>query len=110
MLAVVCVQADVWVDELPAYSTITQPGETIRVMQGQYFDVLNFEGNMIEVSPGVFEDKWVNIIADAGVPAVTTITGNFTDHAVRFGGSGGTLSGFTIEARFAKALSPMSQV
>lgn len=109
--------ADIWVEPFPvgsnvsgngtqlspyatisyAYTKVTTPGETIRAKPGTYFDVIDAQGVLIEVSPGVFVDKWVNIIADNGNPAATTIVGDFTTTTLKFGGSGtSTLQGFTI--------------
>ena len=111
------VLADVWVAPFPvgsnvsgdgselnpyatfsfAYTQITTPGETIRAKPGEYFDVVNAQGAIVEVSPGVFVDKWVNIIADHGDPAATTIIGDFVSTTLTIGGSGtSTVQGFTI--------------
>jgi len=109
-------RADIWVAPLPqgsnspscgtqaspcasisfAYTKVTVPGTTIRVKPGEYNDAINASGNFIEVSPGVFVDKWVNIIADNPNPALTTIVGDSIESVVRIGGTGGTLQGFTI--------------
>jgi hypothetical protein len=108
--------ADVWVAELPqgsnltgdgselnpyatisyAYSQIAVPGETIRVKPGNYFDTVDALGNLVEVSPGVFVDKWVNIVADNPNPALTTITGDFVTTTIHIGGTNGKLQGFTL--------------
>jgi hypothetical protein len=115
-LAAIPVRADVWVAPLPvgsnltgdgsqqspystishAYTQIDMPGETIRAMPGDYFDWVDAEGEIIEIEPGVFVDKWVHIIADSSDPAETTIIGNNAEPVVIVGGSGGSLQGFTI--------------
>jgi hypothetical protein len=109
------VRADIWVAPLPqgsdatgdgsegnpyntisfAYSRATVPGETIRVKPGQIFDVV-YALDFIEVSPGVFVDKWVDIIAESSDPTQTEIIGDFFNPVISVGGSGGSLQGFTL--------------
>ncbi len=92
-LASAPVHADIWVQPLPggnnqsgdgsennpyatisfAYSQAAVQGETIRAKPGEYFDVVNAFGQLVEVSEGVFEEKWVNIVADNPSPGVTKI-------------------------------------
>jgi len=79
-----------------AYNVSTSPGTNIRVNPGTYSQCVNALGQFVEISPGVFVDKWVNIIATSANPASTIIQGDFFCTPLTFGGSGGTLQGFTI--------------
>ena len=53
-------------------------------------------GQQVEVSPGVFEEKWVRIRANHPDNTLTTINGDGLCTTVTIGGLGGSLEGFTI--------------
>jgi hypothetical protein len=83
-----------------AYTVAAVQGETIRALPGTYFNNVNVTNLSIEVSPGVFQPKYVHIVADSPNPAQTTISGNGGTPTVRIGGLGGSLTGFTIVGGF----------
>ena len=80
-----------------AYNQALVQGETILVAPGLYSECVLAYGQQVQVSPGVFQAKWVTIKANNSNNTLTTIMGNGTCTTVTVGGLNGGLEGFTIK-------------
>ena len=79
-----------------AYNMAATQGVTIVVAPGTFDECVDATSLQVEVSAGVFEQKWATIRANHPNNAFTTINGDSLCTTVTVGGLGGGVEGFTI--------------